>query len=236
MGKSRGDFTDLLVKKKILSADQLEEARSIATATGVKLQDALAKLGYATAADCTSAMAEPSGLQFVDLTALEIPKAVVELVPESVARENQVVPLSHENNALQIVMSDPNDLDTIEKLRFILNKDIQPVLSDREDIIAAINAHYGQSETESVDSMLSEFTDTQIDFTETEATQNLAGGDESDSPVIKLVNLIIQEAIKARASDIHIEPFSDRVRVRYRLRSGRSGRGPGRSRSRERRR
>jgi len=128
-----------------------------------------------------------------------------------------VMPLSHENNALQIVMSDPNDLDTIEKLRFILNKDIAPVLADREDIIAAINAHYGQSETESVDSMLSEFTDTQIDFTETEATTALSNMDESDSPVVKLVNLIIQEAIKARASDIHIEPFGDRIRVRYRI-------------------
>src|SRR5436305_5266813 len=114
-------------------------------------------------------------------------------------------------------MSDPNDLDTIEKLRFILNKDIAPVLADREDIIAAINAHYGQSETESVDSMLSEFTDTQIDFTETESTSNFAGAEESDSPVVKLVNLIIQEAIKARASDIHIQPFGDRIRVRYRI-------------------
>jgi len=115
------------------------------------------------------------------------------------------------------VMSDPNDLDTIEKLRFILNKEIQAVLSDREDIITAINAHYGQTETESVDSMLSEFTDTQIDFTETEATSSSAAADESDSPVVKLVNLLIQEAIKLRASDIHIEPFADRVRVRYRI-------------------
>ena len=104
-----------------------------------------------------------------------------------------------------------------KKLRFILNKDIAPVLADREDIIAAINSHYGQSETESVDSMLSEFTDTQIDFTETEATSALNTLDESDSPVVKLVNLLIQEAIKARASDIHIEPFGDRIRVRYRI-------------------
>src|SRR5205823_14694099 len=104
-----------------------------------------------------------------------------------------------------------------EILTIILNKNIPPVLADREDIIAAINAHYGQSETESVDSMLSEFTDTQIDFTETEATSATNAAEESDSPVVKLVNLLIQEAIKARASDIHIEPFSDRIRVRYRI-------------------
>src|SRR5207237_535874 len=142
--------------------------------------------------------------------------AVVELVPESVARENVVLPLAQEDGALKIIMSDPTDFDTQQKLQFILNKEIQPVLAPREQIIEAINRHYGQTETESVDSMLAEFTDTAIDFTETEATQ--AGGqDESDAPVVKLVNLIIQEAVSLRASDIHIEPFADRIRVRYRI-------------------
>jgi type IV pilus assembly protein PilB len=217
MGKARGDFTEILLRKKILGPDQLEEAKGMASQTGVKLQDALVKLNYASAAEVMSSIAEFHNMPFVDLKGVTIPPAVVEMVPESVARENHVMPLSHENNALQIVMSDPNDLDTIEKLRFILNKDIAPVLADREDIIAAINAHYGQSETESVDSMLSEFTDTQIDFTETEATSANNAAEESDSPVVKLVNLLIQEAIKARASDIHIEPFGDRIRVRYRI-------------------
>jgi type IV pilus assembly protein PilB len=218
MANARGDFTEILLRRKTLGPEQLDEAQSMATQTGVKLQDALVKLNYASAAEVMSAIAEFHNMPFVDLKGITIPPAVVELVPESVARENHVIPLSHENNTLQIVMSDPNDLDTLEKLRFILNKDVSPVLADREEIIAAINSHYGQSETESVDSMLSEFTDTQIDFTETEATAgNLAGGDESDSPVVKLVNLIIQEAVKARASDIHIEPFGDRIRVRYRI-------------------
>jgi type IV pilus assembly protein PilB len=217
MGKARGDFTDILIRKKVIGPDQIEEARGMAAQTGVKLQDALTKLNYASAAEVMSAIAEFHNMPFVDLKGVTIPPSVVEMVPESVARENHVMPMSHENNALQIVMSDPNDLDTIEKLRFILNKDIAPVLADREDIIAAINAHYGQSETESVDSMLSEFTDTQIDFTETEATNSTNAAEESDSPVVKLVNLLIQEAIKARASDIHIEPFGDRVRVRYRI-------------------
>src|SRR5262249_33874955 len=76
--------------------------------------------------------------------------------------------------------------------------------------------HYGQTETESVDSMLQEFTDTQIDFTETEAMASMAA-DDSDAPVVKLVNLIIQEAISLRASDVHIEAFADRIRVRYRI-------------------
>ncbi len=216
MAKSRGDFTDILVRRQILSPDQLEEAKGLQQATGVKLQDALTKLEYATMDQIMTAIAEFHGLQFIDLTDVTIPAAVVELVPESVARENIVLPLAQENGALKIIMSDPSDFDTVQKLQFILNKDIQPVLAPREQIIEAINRHYGQSETESVDSMLAEFTDTAIDFTETESTSSNSF-DESDAPVVKLCNLIIQEAVSLRASDIHIEPFADRVRIRYRI-------------------
>lgn len=217
MAKSRGDFTDILLRKQILSADQLQEAKSLQQQTGAKLQDAIVRLNYATMDEVMTAIAEQHGMQFVNLADTTIPAAVLETVPESVARENVILPMALDNGSLKIIMSDANDFDLITKLQFILNKDIQPVLSSREQIIDAINRHYGQSETESVDSMLSEFTDTAIDWTETEATQAGGSMEESDAPVVKLVNLIIQEAINLRASDIHIEPFADRVRVRYRI-------------------
>jgi type IV pilus assembly protein PilB len=217
MGKERGDFSDILLHRQILAPDQLEEAKSLQSATGAKLQDALVKLGYASSEEVMSAIAEFHGMQFINLADVTIPQSVIELVPESVARENVVLPLTQEEAALKIIMSDPSDFDTMQKLQFILNKDIQPVLAPREQIVEAINRHYGQTETESVDSMLQEFTDTAIDFTETEATANMAAAEDSDAPVVKLVNLIIQEAISLRASDIHIEPFVDRVRVRYRI-------------------
>src|SRR5262249_4712562 len=91
-------------------------------------------------------------------------------VPESVARENVILPLALERGTLTVVVSDPADQDTIQKLRFILNREIAVVVAPREQIIEAINRHYGPTETESVDSMLREFTDTQIDFTPTEAS------------------------------------------------------------------
>ncbi len=218
MAKGRGDFSEILVNRKIVSADQVEEARTLAAATGVRLQDALTKLNYANNKEIFSAIAEFHNMQFVDLSDTQIPASVIEMVPESVARENAVIPLSHENNMLQIVVSNPEDIETLDKLRFILNKDVQPVLADREQIQESINRHYGQTESESVDSLLSEFTDTAIDFTETESTRN-AAQDEGDNaaPVVRLCNLVIQEAVKLRASDIHIEPFADRVRVRYRI-------------------
>ena len=184
----------------------------------MKMHDALVKLGYLTQDQVMQAVAEFNGLQFIELGDMTIPAAVVEQVPESVARENVIMPLSLENGQMKIVISDPTDFETVEKLRFVLNKDIQPVLAPREQIIEAINRHYGQSETESVDSMLADFTDTAIDFTETEATTNAAqGADENEAPVVKLCNLIIMEAVTLRASDIHVEPFAERIRIRYRI-------------------
>ena len=217
MGKARGDFSEVLIKKGIIGPDQIAEAKGLQQQTGLKLQDALVKLGYCTMEEVMKAIAEHSGMESVDLTDATIPPSVVELVPESVARENVVLPLSLEGNVLKIITADPSNYDTIQKLQFILNKDVQPVLAVQEQIQEAINRNYGQTETESVDSMLVEFTDTAIEFTQTESVMNMASAEESDAPVVRLCNLIIQEAINLRASDIHIEPFGDRVRVRYRI-------------------
>jgi type IV pilus assembly protein PilB len=209
-------FTDVLLRKKTLSPEQLDEAKGFQGRTGCKLEDALVKMGYATDTEIGQAIASIHGMEFVDLAEVTIPPSIIELVPESVARENVVLPLHQENGMLMVIVSDPTDMECFEKLRFILNKEIKPVLATREQIIDAINRHYGQTDQESVDEVLGEFTDTAIDFTETDST--LAGAtDEGDAPVIKLVNLMIQEAVNLRASDIHVEPFVDRVRVRYRI-------------------
>ena len=90
-------------------------------------------------------------------------------MPESVARENAILPMAEEDGSLRVIVSDPQDLDTFEKLRFILNRKVDIALAPRESILEAINRHYGQMEDQSADSMLQEFTDTAIDFTETEA-------------------------------------------------------------------
>jgi type IV pilus assembly protein PilB len=218
MAKQGKDFTEILIKKGTLGRDQVSEAVSMAQSSGIKVPDAIVRLGYASMDEVMQAMAEQFGMEFVNLEEVQIPSAVIQLVPESVARENVILPMSQDNGALKIIMSDPMDFETVDKLRFILNRDIEIALAPRESIQEAINRHYGQTETESVDSMLQEFTDTAIDFTETEqssaAAMNVA---DADAPIVKLVNLIIQEAVNLRASDIHIEPFADRVRVRYRI-------------------
>ncbi|MFZ5831108.1 MAG: GspE/PulE family protein [Planctomycetota bacterium] len=217
--KRKADFTQILIRRGIVSPDQLTDADQMARQQGVSLPEALVRLGYSTGEDVMRAVAEEQGLEYVDLSEIVIPPSVVELVPESVARENAVLPMSESDGELKVIVSDPRDYETFDKLRFILNRQITPVLAPRESILEAINRYYGQTVGESADSMLQEFTDTAIDFTETDdgtvTTQDEV--DESAAPIVRLVHLIISEAVQLRASDIHIEPFEDRIRVRYRI-------------------
>jgi hypothetical protein len=158
----------VLVRRGTISQEQGKEALRLNAQAGTKLHDLLVRLGYASADEVFRALAECHNQLFVNLADLTIPPSVIEVIPESVARENVVLPLASVAGVLFVVMSDPSDFETIQKLQFILNKDIEPVLAPREQIIEAINRHYGPMETECVDSLLREFTDTQIDFTESQ--------------------------------------------------------------------
>lgn len=212
------DWIDKLINDNVISLDQVSEARELASNLGISLPDALVKLEYLSAADIGQAQADQMGYDFIDLASMQIPSSVIELVPESVARENLVIPLSMEDNGdLVVAMHDPMAFEVLDKLRFIINREIKVSVASKEMIQTAINRHYGQSETESVDSMLQEFTETAIDFTETELAKTGGIAEDENAPIIKLCNLIISEAVNMRASDIHIEPFEDRVRIRYRI-------------------
>ncbi|OHB74912.1 MAG: pilus assembly protein PilB, partial [Planctomycetes bacterium RBG_16_64_10] len=216
---AKSDFAAILIRQGTISREQLAEAETLAKETGQKLADCLTRLGYATPDDVMRAMAQQHGLEFVDLSDQVIPPSVIELVPESVARENVILPWAEEGASLKVVVNDPLDLDTFDKLRFILNRKVEIALAPREQILEAINRHYGQMDGESADSMLQEFTDTAIDFTEMEADHDgqEEAVDETSAPIVRLVQLLITEAVQLRASDIHVEPFEDRVRVRYRI-------------------
>jgi type IV pilus assembly protein PilB len=218
MDQPMRDFTDLLLSRGVIALDQLNEAKSISKKEDKPVGNVLVALGYATGEEVTQALAEFHRFEYVDLQTIRIPDHVIQLVPESVARENKIIPVSDEDDTIKVLVSDPFDIETIEKLRFILNRKVDTALAPQEHIQEAINRYYGQVEGESADSMLQEFTDTQIDFTETEEDKMTRDDEGDDSaPVVKLVNLMIQEAVQLRASDIHVEPFEDRVRIRYRI-------------------
>jgi len=211
------DWLERFVDDGTIGESQLEEARSMAANLGITPEDALVRLGYISGGDLGRAQAEEFGYDYIELEGRQIPHSVIELVTESLARENLVIPIESDGDSVVIAMNNPNNIEVLDKLRFVLNRDIRTVMAPLESITAAINRHYGQSETESVDSMISEFTETQIDFTDVEAAAALKGDEDESAPIIRLANLIISEAVRERASDIHIEPFEDRVRIRYRI-------------------
>ncbi|MBR4752934.1 MAG: Flp pilus assembly complex ATPase component TadA [Thermoguttaceae bacterium] len=218
----RLNYLGILNKQGLLSLTQVQEAQELAKKTGLKLPDALVQLGYVNGEQIARAVAEEHGKRYVDLKDVAIRPAVVELISESIARENCVLPYEEDGDALIVVVSDPDDVEVFEKLRFILQRPIECVISSREAIQEAVNQHYGQNVGESADSMIHEMTDTAVNFTVVEGV----GGDdgsqagassESDAPIVRLCDQIIAEAVQLRASDIHIEPFEDRVRIRYRI-------------------
>ncbi len=214
-----GDFTEVLLRRGVISPEQLAEAQQMASEQDKTVAECLVHLEYATGEDVMPSHGRTPWHALHGPDGITIPESIIELVPEAVARENSVIPVADEDNVLTVVVSDPFDLETIEKLRFILNRRIETALAPKEAIQGAINRHYGQIEGESADSMLQEFTDTAIDFTET-TRRSVSGGDavdENSAPVVRLVQLLISEAVQLRASDIHVEPFENRIRIRYRI-------------------
>lgn len=218
----RLNYLGILNKQGLLSVTQVQEAQELMKKTGCKMPEALKELGYVTSDQIARAIAEEHGKQYVDLKDVAIRPSVIELISESIARENCVLPYEEDGDTLIVVVSDPDDVEVFEKLRFILQRPIEAVISSREAIQEAVNQHYGQNVGESADSMIHEMTDTAINFTVVEGAggddgTQAGGSSESDAPIVRLCDQIIAEAVQLRASDIHIEPFEDRVRIRYRI-------------------
>ncbi len=129
MSAKKLDFGDILIRQGTISAEQLGEAKRVAKTSGKKVHEQLVVLGYATGDEVMRTMAKEHGLDFIDLNEVAIPPSVIELVPESVARENAVLPMAEEDGALKVIVSDPLDFDTFEKLRFILARDVNVALA-----------------------------------------------------------------------------------------------------------
>ncbi len=169
MSDKRGDVIAFLIRRGVASSAQLAEAWEMSRRTRQTLGACLIRLGHASPEKILRALAEFYGLPFISLDGLTVPREVLALLPASVAWENAVLPLGASGEVLVVAVSDPTDLDTVQKLQFILNRDVVPVVATREQIVAAVRRHYGELQTDSVDSMLAEFTDTAIDFTEAES-------------------------------------------------------------------
>lgn len=158
------------------------------------------------------ALAEQYDMRFVDLEVMEIPIQVLELIPRDTCREYKVIPVGVRDGSLTVAMANPLDLGVIDSLRFSTSRQIESAVASERQIIAALERGWGYSE-DKLDQMLGELTEN-IQYRELDE-EEVGGGD--DAPVIRYVTQIIQNALDSKASDIHIEPMSDRLRIRYRI-------------------
>ncbi|MDQ3329261.1 MAG: type II/IV secretion system protein, partial [Planctomycetota bacterium] len=131
------DWLQSFIDRGLISEDQLEEARAVARRKGTTPAEALVQLGYVDAADVQSAQSDQFGEQFLNLEGVEIPQSVIEMVGEAMARENTVIPVRVEDGAVVVAFHDPMALDVLDKLRFILAKDVKIVVAPKAQIQAA---------------------------------------------------------------------------------------------------
>jgi type IV pilus assembly protein PilB len=217
-------LVDILVDLGFVTPERVAELRPEAQATGVGLVDMMLANKVVRPADVTQAKAAHFGAEVVNLSELKVPDDVIATVPRHIARKYRVVPVyKHENN-LTVALADPSDLDTIDSLTHLLRMEISLQVASEADIEAALSKYYaerggGGGGMRAADPQLAntikELTEdhVEIDIAAMEAGETV----EADAPLIKLVNSMITEAFKMRASDIHLEPLAKIFRVRYRI-------------------
>ena len=218
---------ELLVKAGLITSSQLEKAISVQRQEGGRLGEVLVKLGFVKEEQVVSLLGEQLGIPYFTLGTGMLKPAVdqnlEQLIPQDFAMKNSVLPLSRTLRSLTVAMADPLDLILVDNLKKLSGCEINPVIATKADINKTIEEFYGKS------TMLKEAVEASYDIITT--VTGLEDGELADqelsldklvaraeeAPVVKLVDLIIRQAIDERASDIHIEPFKERICLRYRI-------------------
>ncbi|MBN1765794.1 MAG: Flp pilus assembly complex ATPase component TadA [Sedimentisphaerales bacterium] len=215
MARKRKKLGDILVAWGVLDQKDVEKAVQYANSSHRRLGDALVEMNLVDEDQVTKAMATQFDLEYVDLDHSVVPPNALELMTEDLIRKHLVLPMGKENGRLKVIIHDPLDLDTMDLLRFRLNTELECALAPKSKIKRYIDTFFDQID-KSIDATMSSI-DASIDASIDVDSLKAEDLDEDSAPVVKLINKIIDEAVKLRASDIHIEPMSDRVRVRYRI-------------------
>ncbi|MCZ8519772.1 MULTISPECIES: GspE/PulE family protein [Paenibacillus] len=198
---------DLLVESGIISEDQLKEALVEQRNTKQKLGDLLITQGYITEQQLIEVLEFQLGIPHVSLHKFQIDPSIAQIIPESMARRYQAIPLQKDGSKLMVAMADPLDYFAIEEMRMTTGFRIEPAISSKDELQRAIARHYGLQD--SMSQMMGEIT-TNDEIKETEITSE-------DSPIVRLVNKMIQQAVQLRVSDIHVDPGESNVVIRYRV-------------------
>lgn len=209
---------ELLVRNQLISDDQLAKAVAEQKKEGIRLGAALIKLGYVQESDLASFLSKHYGVPSINLSEFDVDPAVIALVPAAVAQKYQLVPINRAGATLIVAMADPSNIFAIDDIKFMTGFNVEVVVAAEAAIKDAIDNYYDQS------SSLADVMNGLEDFDDLELVDEQALDDvgeleraSEDAPVVKLVNLILTDAIKKKASDIHIEPYEHIFRVRYRI-------------------
>jgi type IV pilus assembly protein PilB len=214
---------DLLVKEKIITPDQLDKALKAQRDAGPnsRLGSTLVHLGFVTDEEVTNFLSRQYGVPAINLQYFEIDSSVVKLIPEETAKRYQILPLSRVGASLTIAMVDPTNVFAMDDIKFMTGFNIEPVVASESAIMDAIGKAYGNSsQEENVDELLAsmgEEADVELQAEQEELDLNELEKSADEAPIVKLVNIVMTDAVKRGASDIHIEPYEKEYRVRFRI-------------------
>ena len=208
---------DILLEEQIITQEQLEEALATAKDEKKKIGEAVVELGYATEQSIAEALSSQLGFEYVNLTSVTIPENVLNLIGENVLRRHLMIPYAfNPNNMNQVLvaMADPMDMTAIDDFNIVTNLQVVPAVATSNDIFLALDRYYGNTETmKAAQEYAKEREGIAAKLQEGDATSQ----DVQNSPVVQLVNSMVEQAARQRTSDIHIEAKEDSVRVRFRI-------------------
>ncbi len=212
-----GRLGELLVREHLISPQQLQKAQESQKKNGGRLGYNLTTLGFIGEKELTKFLSKQYNVPSIDLNEFDIDPDVIKLIPKEVVEKHQVIPVNRAGSTLIVAMSDPTNIFAVDDIKFLTGYNIEPVVAAEASIIKAIEKYYDTSL--GFDDVMSEFDAADVDVLKDGEEINVVELEKSseDAPVVKLVNLILLDAIKKGASDIHIEPYEKSMRVRYRI-------------------
>jgi len=213
---------EILVKDSLISQDQLKQALDYQKKNGGRLGTCLVKMGLVSDEDITAVLSRQYGVPSINLKFYEVDASVIKLVPQETAIRYQIVPLSRVGSTLTIAMTDPTNVFAMDDIKFMTGFNVEPVVASETAISEAIGKFYGSIETgEEIDKVMKDLAgeEADLELAAEEAEMDLAELEKAadEAPIIKLVNLILTDAVKRGASDIHVEPYEKEYRVRFRV-------------------
>src|SRR5436190_558235 len=224
MARSRKKLGEILIGWGVITTDQAEKAATLAKGSGKRLGDAIVEAGFAKEDQVAKALANQFGMEFVDLAANGVADKIdLKLIPDDLVRKFLILPIAKSGNRLQLLVHDPMDLELFDMLRFRLNVELDQKLTAKSqikkylDAAAAGTARKFTADQSLVTDSIDRSIDKSVDKSVDRSMDKSIDVAEDDAPIVKLANRIIAEAVRMRASDIHVEPMQDRVRLRYRI-------------------